>query len=178
MAKGYKKYTGSKASVGMSLLDGDKFIAELEKFAIDVQVNVVSEAIEAGTRPVLSAMIANTPESSGSRLRQSNKTRSVWSGSQKLKSTIKAVVRKRSRFGIVNGAIGLIGPSYTDGGGHGNLFSRDHKRKVYWGKDAGTTRTVNQFVKRTADETRSQATAAATSTLKSGIDAAAARMQK
>ncbi len=34
--------------------------------------------------------------------------------------------------------LGLVGPSYSDGGGHGNLFSKDHKRKVLWGRDGGT----------------------------------------
>jgi len=167
-----------KVSIGMSLLDGNRFIKELEKLALNVQDVVIHDAIEAGTRPVLAAMIANTPESTGSRRLQSNTTRMRWSGSQKLKNTIRAVVRKRRKFGITSGATGIIGPSYSDGGGHGNLFSKDHKRKVLWGRDAGTTRVVNQFVKKTADETRSQATAAVTSSLKNGILAAAARMQK
>jgi hypothetical protein len=123
-------------------------------------------------------MIANTPESDGSRRRQSAKTKQRWSGAKKLKTTIKAVVRRKMKYGTVNGAIGLVGPSYSDGGGHGNLFSKDHKRKVLWGRDAGTIRTVNQFVKRTADETKSAASAAVTSALKAGIAAAANRMAK
>jgi hypothetical protein len=122
-------------------------------------------------------MIANTPESDG-RKQQSAKTKRKWSGAKKLKTTIKAVVRRKMKYGTVNGAIGLVGPSYSDGGGHGNLFSKDHKRKVLWGRDAGTIRTVNQFVKRTADETKAAASAAVTSALKSGIEAAANRMAK
>jgi hypothetical protein len=163
----------AKASIGMQLLDGDKLIKQLEKLAGDVGTNVVHDAIEAGTRPVLAAMIANAPESSGSRDKQSKLARNRWSGSKKLKTTIKAVVRKRLKFGIANGATGLVGPSYSDGGGHGNLFASDHKRKVNWGKDVGSVRIVNQFVKRTADQTASQAMAAVQAELRRGIDAAA-----
>jgi hypothetical protein len=166
----------AKATIGMRLVDGDKFIKALEKLSIEVQSKAVHDAIDAGTKPVLRAMIANTPESTGSRDRQSKLTRNRWSGSKKLKTTIKAVVRKKTKFGIVNGAVGLVGPSYSDGGGHGNLFARDHKRKVAWGRDTGTTRIVNQFVKKTADETQAQANAAVMAALKNGIDAAAKRI--
>jgi hypothetical protein len=168
----------ARVSVGMELIDGDKLIAELHKLVLEVQNKVAQEAIDAGTKPVLTAMIANTPESDGSRRRQSAKTKQRWSGAKKLKTTIKAVVRRKMKYGTVNGAIGLVGPSYSDGGGHGNLFSKDHKRKVLCGRDAGTVRTVNQFVKKTADQTRSAASAAVTSALKSGIEAAANRMAK
>jgi len=68
---------------------------------------------------------------------------------------------------------GLVGPSYSEGGGHGNLFSRDHKRRVLWGRDGGSVRVVNQFVKRAADQSRGQAEAAVVQSVKSGIDAAA-----
>lgn len=168
----------ARVSVGMELIGGDKLIAELQKFALEVQNTVAQQAIDAGTKPVLTAMIANTPESDGSRQQQSAKTRRRWSGAKKLKTTIKAVVRRKMKYGTVNGAVGLVGPSYSDGGGHGNLFSKDHKRKVLWGRDAGTIRQVNQFVKRTADETKSAASAAVTSALKAGIEAAANRMAK
>ena len=168
----------ARVSVGMELIGGDKLIAELQKFVLEVQNTVAQQAIDAGTKPVLVAMIANTPESDGSRRRQSAKTKQRWSGAKKLKTTIKAVVRRKMKYGTINGAIGLVGPSYSDGGGHGNLFSKDHKRKVLWGRDAGTIRTVNQFVKRTADETKSAASAAVTSALKAGIAAAANRMAK
>jgi hypothetical protein len=162
----------------MELIGGDKLIAELQNFAWDVQNSVSQQAVDAGPKPVLTAMIANTPESDGSRPQQSAKTKRRWSGAKKLKTTIKAVVRRKIRYGIVNGAVGLVGPSYSDGGGHGNLFSKDHKRKVLWGRDAGTIRQVNQFVKRTADETKSAASAAVTSALRTGIEAAANRMAK
>jgi hypothetical protein len=123
-------------------------------------------------------MIANTPESDGTRQQQSAKTKRKWSGAKKLKTTIKAVVRRKMKFGTVSGAVGLVGPSYSDGGGHGNLFSKNHKRKVLWGRDAGTVRKVNQFVKRTADETKAAASAAVRSALKTGIATAANRMAK
>jgi hypothetical protein len=163
----------SRASVGMSLVDGDKFLKQLQKLTHDVQDKVVTEAIEAGTKPILRAMIPNTPESSGSRDLQSKKARAKWSGSKKLKTTIKAVVRKRRKFGVVNGATGLVGPSYSDGGGHGNLFSKNHKRKVLWGRDSGTTRVVNQFVKKTADESKGAAMSAVKRSLADGIKKAA-----
>ena len=163
----------TRASVGMQLIDGDNLLKALETLTHEVQTKVVHDAIEAGTKPVLSAMIANTPESSGSRDRQSTGTRQKWSGSKKLKTTIKAVVRRRTKFGVVSGAVALVGPSYSDGGGHGNLFAKDHKRKVLWGRDGGSVRVVNQFVKKTADETQAQATSAVMSALTRGIDAAA-----
>lgn len=168
----------ARVSIGMELIDGDKLIKALQELALDVQNTVAQEAIDAGTKPVLAAMIANTPESDGSRRRQSAKTKQRWSGSKKLKTTIKAVVRRKMKYGTIAGAIGLVGPSYSDGGGHGNLFSRDHNKKVLWGKDSGEIRKVNQFVKKTADETKSAASAAVTSALKAGIEAAANRMAK
>lgn len=166
----------SSAAVGMELLNGDAFKKQLEKFAEEVQKTVVMEAVEAGTKPIERAMIPNTPESRGSRLQQSALVRQRWSGSKKLKTTIRSVIRTRRRFGIASGAIGLVGPSYSDGGGHGNLFSKDHKRKVLWGRDSGSVRIVNQFVKKTADESKAAAQAAMRRALKAGIDRAARKM--
>lgn len=165
-------------SVGMELIDGEEFIQKLQALAWEVQNTISEAAIDAGTKPVLSAMIANTPGDEHSRDKQSKDTRRKWSGAKPLKTTIRAVSRKKKRFGIVNGAIGLVGPSYSDGGGHGNLFSKDHDRMVFWGADMQQARRVNQFVKRTADETKSAASAAVTSALKTGIEAAANRMAK
>lgn len=165
-------------SVGMELIDADKFFQALEKLEYEIQSTVIEDAVTAGTKPVLTAMIANSPESKGSRDRQSTKTKSKWSGSRTLKTTMRAVVRRKTKFGQLVGRIALVGPSYSDGGGHGNLFSKDHKRKVLWGRDSGTIRAVNQFVKKTADETRAAAAAAVNASLKAGIDAAANRMAK
>lgn len=165
----------ARTSIGLQMLDDDKLIKQLEALAIQVREKVGKEALEAGMRPVQAAVVANTPESSatGSRRKQSSKTRKKWSGSKKLKSTISSVVRTRKRAGITAGMLGLVGPSYSDGGGHGNLFSKDHKRKVLWGRDGGTIRSVNQFVKRAADQSRSQANAAVVVAVKSGIEQAA-----
>ncbi len=168
----------SNVSVGMELIDGDKFLRALQQLEFTIQSTVIENAIQAGTVPVEAAMLVNTPESDGSRRKQSNKTKSRWSGAKKLKTTIRSVVRQKRRFGTLVGRIGLVGPSYSEGGGHGNLFSKDHKRKVSWGRDAGTIRKVNQFVKKTADETKAAASSAVTSALKSGIEAAANRMTK
>lgn len=159
--------------VGFHMLNADKLIKQLEALAENVRTVVVTEALEAGMRPVQAIMTAITPESTGSRSKQSTKTKQRWAGSKKLKSTIRSVVRTRKRAGITAGMIGLVGPSYSEGGGHGNLFSKDHKRKVLWGRDGGTIRTVNQFVKRAADQSRGQAEAALTTAAKAGIEAAA-----
>lgn len=162
-----------KVSVGMDLIDADQFIEALRELEYLVQGKVIEDAIEAGMKPVISAMIANTPESHGSRNKQSFKTKQRWKGSGKLKNTIRGVVRRTTRFGKLVGRMGLVGPAYNLGGGHGNLFSKDHRSKVLWGNDTGTVRKVNQFVKRTADQTRSASSAALNASLKSGIDAAA-----
>jgi len=159
-----------KASVGMELINEESLIKALEEIEYFLQTEIIEKAIAAGTEPVRIAMIANAPESSGSRERQSASTRTRWAGSRKLKQTIRAVVRPRVKFGVLVGRTGLVGPSYSEGGGHGNLFSKDHKRKVLWGQDSGVVRQVNQFVKRTADETKSAATNAVISTLKRELD--------
>jgi HK97 gp10 family phage protein len=155
----------------------DKLVKQLEALAIEVREKIGQQALTAGMAPVQAAVSANTPQSSNTRSRekQSSKTKKKWSGSKKLKDTIRSVVRTRRKAGITAGLIGLVGPSYSEGGGHGNLFSKDHKRKVLWGRDAGSTRSVNQFVKRAADQSSSQAASAVVSALKSGIDQAAAR---
>jgi hypothetical protein len=163
----------SRTGVGLQMLNGSQLVKQLEALAIQVREKVGRDALEAGMAPVQQAVIANAPESSGSRDKQSTKTKQRWSGSKKLKSTIKSVVRTRKRAGITAGMMGLVGPSYSDGGGHGNLFSRDHKRKVLWGRDGGTVRVVNQFVKRAADQSRARAEAALTQAVKAGIEAAA-----
>jgi len=165
----------ARTGIGMELLNGSDLVKQLESLAIQVRETVGREALEAGMKPVQSAVTALAPESSvtGSRKKQSTRTKQKWSGSKKLKSTIRSVIRTRKRAGITAGMMGLVGPSYSDGGGHGNLFSKDHKRKVLWGRDGGVIRSVNQFVKRSADQSRSQAQAALTTTLKTGIDSAA-----
>jgi hypothetical protein len=165
----------ANVGIGLQMLNGDQLIKQLEALAIQVREKVGQDALNAGMKPVQAAVIANTPESSatGSRKKQSNKTRQKWSVSKKLKSTITSVVRTRKRAGITAGMTGIVGPSYSGGGGHGNLFSKDHKRKVLWGRDGGAIRSVNQFIKRSADQSRSQAEAAVVQAVKSGIDAAA-----
>ncbi len=165
----------ARTGIGLQMLNGDKLLKQLEALAIQVREKVGKDALEAGMHPVQAAVISNAPESSvtGSRKKQSAKTKQKWSSSKNLKSTIRSVVRTLKRAGITAGMIGLVGPSYSDGGGHGNLFSKDHKRKVLWGRDGGVVRSVNQFVKRAADQSRSQALAAVTVAVKAGIDAAA-----
>jgi hypothetical protein len=165
----------AKASVGFSMQGADKLLKQLEALAIEVREKVGLDALKAGMVPVHAAVYANTPESSstGSRKKQSTKSRGKWSGSKKLKDTIRSVLRVQRKGGITSGVLGLVGPSYSDGGGHGNLFSRDHKNKVLWGRSTGGTRIVNQFVKRSADESKAAARAAVIASLRSGIASAA-----
>ena len=167
-----------KVSVGMDLIDADKFIEALGQLDYFIQGKVVEDAITAAMQPIISTMIANSPESHGSRNKQSTETKRRWQGSRKLKNTIRGVVRRTTKFGRLVGRMGLVGPSYSAGGGHGNLFSKDHSQKVLWGRETGTVRTVNQFVKKTADQTRSAASAALNASLKAGIEAAANQMEK
>jgi len=165
----------ARTSVGISMADTGKLLKQLEQLAIQVREKAAGDALRAGMQPVQTAIEATAPQSSvtGSREKQSRATRQKWSGSKTLKNTIRSVVRTKKKAGITNGVIGLVGPSYSEGGGHGNLFSKDHKRRVLWGKDGGTVRVVNQFVKIAADSSKSQAKAAIISSLKSGIEAAA-----
>jgi hypothetical protein len=162
----------ARAQIGLQLIDGDKLIKQLEQLSHEVRNTVAKQAISAGLQPIQRAIEATAPESQGSREKQSKTTRQRWSGSKKLKTTIRSVIRERKRAGIMAGIVGLVGPSYSDGGGHGNLFSKEHKRRVDWGRDSGTIRKVNQFVKIAADETHAAAKSALFAEVKSGIDAA------
>jgi hypothetical protein len=141
----------NKVSVGMSLLNDETLKRSLERLAENVRNKIAMEAVENAISIVESVVRANTPVSTGSRRKQSASTKANWSGSRPLKTTIRSVVRTRTRAGINAGATGYAGPAYSEGGGHGNLFSKDHKRKVTWGHDSGTIRTVNQFIKKSAD---------------------------
>lgn len=174
MAKQRKGTT--RASVGMSLEGADELRKALEKLAIEVQIEVAEKAIAAGMEPIRSAMVANAPRSRDGRKGQSRKMRKQWESSKPLHTTIRSVVRKRRKFGVVSGAIGLVGPSYSDGGGHGNLFARQHRAQYWWGKPTTKSRIVDQFVKRTADQASASASAAVLSTLRREIDLAAKRI--
>jgi hypothetical protein len=147
-----------------------EFLDRLAQFGYEVELEVTEIAVREAMEPVLASVIANTPVSTGSRDKQSKSTKDKWKNSGQLKMAIRSVVRSRTRFGAKAGALGLVGPSYNDGGGHGNLFATNHKRKVLWGRDASSTRTVNQFVKKSADESRGRANAALNRALKREID--------
>lgn len=151
-----------KASVGLSVLNDADVMAILQKIDREVRFDVSDKAMRAAAKPIRSKMRAIVPDSrrTNSRALQSNRTRQKWANSNPLYTTLATVVRK-FRYG----AKALVGPSYSDGGGHGNLFSRDHPKAVYWGRDAvqasKKSRTVNRFVKRAADEAGAAAKAAA-----------------
>lgn len=155
------------------MLNGKDLVKQLEQIAFEVREKIAVESIQTAMRPVQWEVMSQTPVSRGSRDKQSAKTKVKWAKAKPLKSTIKSVVRKRKRAGIAAGVLGIVGPSYSDGGGHGNLFSKDHKRMVLWGHDSMFIRRVNQFVKKAADASRIHAEQMLTSAVKSGIDAAA-----
>ena len=160
------------ASIGLQMVNGDKLIKQLEKIAEQVRERISRQALEESTEPVEAAVIAYAPDSdlTGSRDKQSADTKKKWARSRKLNKTIKSVVRTRRRAGVTAGMLALVGPSYSDGGGHGNFFSKDHERMVLWGVDAGNVRRVNQFVKRAADESKDIALNVLVMSAKAGID--------
>lgn len=157
MAKKVRRRGTASASIGLELVDGDVLIEQLDRLQVEVGDEIAKKAIAAALQPIESTMISIAPESTGSREKQSKSTRTKWQNTKKLKTTIRSVVREKRRAGIFSGIVGLVGPSYSDGGGHGNLFARDHARKVLWGRDSGSVRKVNQFVKKSADQTRARA---------------------
>jgi hypothetical protein len=159
----------------MALINGADLSKQLEAMELAVRETIAVQAITAAQVPVQAKMQMYVPDTPGSRKKQSAKTRRKWAGAKKLKTTLRSVVRRRKRAGISAGVLGLVGPSYSDGGGHGNLFSKDHKRDVRWGRDSGTVRVVNKFVKRAADESQDHARAILTAVVKSGIEQAATR---
>jgi hypothetical protein len=160
-----------KASVGLTVLN-DKEVQDLfKKLDTQVRYTVCDKAMRSAARPVLTKMLMLVPDSrsTNSRKLQSQRTRQRWSGSKPLHTTIMTVVRR-----FRTGAKAIVGPSWSDGGGHGNLFSKDHARAVYWGRDAvqasKRSRTVNQFVKRSADEASGAAKSAAIRVIKEYLD--------
>lgn len=160
----------ARASVGMELVNGDELTKALNKIETLVRIKVTDKAVRAGARPVRSKMRSLTPDSrtTGSVAKQSKSTQSKWKSSAKLKNVIRAVYRKTP-----TGMMSFVGPSYTDGGGHGNFFASNHKRKVLWGRDSRSGRVVNRFVKNAADQSRNEAKTAMLSTIKKEIDEAA-----
>lgn len=163
----------ARVGVGLRMLNAKDLIEQLEKLDFAVRENIAEEAVKIAMRPIQWEVMTQAPVSHGSRDRQSKKTKAKWAKAKPLKSTIRSVVRKRKNAGIAAGVLGLVGPSYSDGGGHGNLFSKDHKRMVLWGHDSGFIRRVNQFVKKAADASRQHAEQMLTAAVKTGIDAAA-----
>jgi len=160
-----------RAQIGMTVLN-DKEVQDLfKKLDTEVRFKVCDKAMRAAARPVQTKMRMIVPDSrrTNSRKLQSQKTRQRWSGSKPLHTTLATVVRR-----FRTGAKAIVGPSWSDGGGHGNLFSKDHARAVYWGRDAvqasKRSRTVNQFVKRSADEASGAAKSAAIRVIKEYLD--------
>lgn len=156
-----------KAAVGMQLMNHTEVDGLLQELASDVQFKALDAAAKAGGKPVLRALRETSPDSrrTGSRKKQSASVKNKWRNSKRLKTTMRSVVRK-TKFGVTV----FAGPAWSHGGGHGNLFSRDHKRKVLWGSNSGELRQVNRFVKNAADTTRGQAQSAITQKLRSEID--------
>lgn len=160
---------GKKASIGMELVGDKELIKAINALNWQVKNKVTDKAVRDGAKPIRVAMKANAPDSrrTGSREKQSTSTRSKWKNTARLKTVIKSVVRKYEK-----GAIGIIGPSYSDGGGHGNFFSPvTHKRKVLWGKEprSAASRVINRFVKDTVDQTQEQSRAAMIQSIKKSM---------
>jgi hypothetical protein len=162
----------------MTMEGSEELVGALKKLAIEAQNQIAEKAIQAGTEPIRLAMLPLTPKSRSNRAGQSKKMRKQWENSKPLHTTIRAVVRKRRKFGVVSGAVGLVGPSYSDGGGHGNLYARQHKSQNWWGKPATKSRIIDNFVKRAADQSGGAASAAVVAKLRSELDAAARRLLK
>ena len=152
----------ARSAVGLSVLNDADVLAVLQKLDMEVRFTVSDKAMRAAAKPIRSKMRSIVPDSrrTNSRALQSNRTRQKWANSNPLYTTLATVVRKHKA-----GATAFVGPSYSDGGGHGNLFSKKNRRSVFWGKDAilasERNRQVNQFVKRSADEAGAAAKAAA-----------------
>lgn len=151
-----------KASVGLTVMNDKEVLDLFKKLDTEVRFKVCDKAMRAAARPVHTKMRMLVPDSRRTKSRelQSQKTRQRWVNSKPLYTTIATVIRK-----FRTGAKAIVGPSWSDGGGHGNFFSKDHPRAVYWGRDAvqasKKSRTVNQFVKRAADQAAPAAKAAA-----------------
>lgn len=162
----------AKAGITMQFGSAQKELKDLI-YSLDQMVRhkAVDTAMKSAAKPVLARMRKLAPVSSGSRKKQSKSTASKWQNSRKLKTTLRSVVRKRS-----NGSTVYVGPSYYGGGGHGNLFSRDHKRMVLWGKDTGRIRRVNRFVKDTADQSKAESLNALNRSLRTTIEQEAKRL--
>ena len=142
----------------------------IQQLDVLVRMKVVDKAVRAGAKPVQKRMRANAPDSrkTGSLAKQSKSTHSKWKNAARLKNVIRSVVRL-----YPGGAAAYVGPSYTDGGGHGNFFSpRTHERKVLWGKEPkfAASRVVNQFVKNAADQSKEEAKSALISSAKKAIE--------
>jgi hypothetical protein len=161
-----KKKRSSK-KVDWELSGAEALVEQLKELDAAVRQDIAEKALSSISEDVLKNMRANVPESSvtGSRDKMSTKTRQTWSGSKKLKDSLTFVIRHKA--GFVNA---FVGPDYNKGGGHGNLFAKDHKKKVLWGRDGGGVRRVNQFVKRAADETATSAKSKMIAILQSEIN--------
>jgi len=173
-----KRRNTARATVGMKLEGAEELLDALKKLAIEAQTEIAEKSIQAGLGPIHAAMVPLTPKSRNNRAGQSKKMRKQWENSKPLHTAIRAVVRKRRKFGVASGAVGLVGPSYTDGGGHGNLFARQHRSQNWWGKPATKSRIIDNFVKRAADQAGAAASANVISTLRIQLDAAARRLLK
>jgi hypothetical protein len=166
----------ARASIGMKMEGAEALIEALGKLAVEAQIEISRKCLAAGLEPIREAMIPLTPKSRNNRAGQSKKMRKQWESSKPLHTTIRAVVRGRKKYGVISGALGLVGPSYSDGGGHGNLFARQHKSQNWWGRPATRSRIIDNFVKRAADQAGGAARAKVISTLRSELDSAAKRL--
>jgi len=92
----------ARVSIGMELIDGNKFLKQLEQLESIIRSTVIENAIQAGTVPVEAAMLANTPESDGSRRQQSTKTKRRWSGAKKTQNDDSISSKAKEKTGCVD----------------------------------------------------------------------------
>lgn len=176
MAK-FRRYSQHKKRAGVSFeLAGDQeLVKALQAISFGANYDMPAKVLLEASRPMEAAVRLNAPDSrkTGSRKKQSRKTKALFSSSKPLHTTITTVTRQMRRYGVVAGSYALVGPSYTHGGGHGNFFASQHKDQQWWGKPARASRIVNQFVKRAADQTKDQCRSVMVAAIKRELDALA-----
>lgn len=179
MANKFRRYSQDKKRLGVSFeLTGDKeLLKALDAIAYGVNYELPAKLLTEAAKPLEAAVMANAPDSrkTGSRKKQSKKTKALFSAAKPLHTTITTVTRRMKRYGLVVGSYALVGASYHAGGGHANFFASQHKAQWWWGKPARASRIVDRFVKRAADQTREQCKSILVSAIKRELAALASR---
>lgn len=138
-------------------------ITQLETY---MRIKAIDAAVRAAAKPAEAAVKRYVPHGNPqNRKKMSKAAREDWSNYNPLHKIIKTVVRKGKY-----GAIATVGPSYDLGGGHGNLYGSDHKKRFLWGKDTGSGKAVRQFIKLANDESHPLQRAAFRASMKESLE--------